>query len=790
MLTNPKLSSLFLMLFCLTLSIVFPSVSLSEDDVQYIKKNPEGTEFWLLFQQNFQRPEKNKTDKQTLQLFITSDFDDTIRVSIDAIGFSQRYVIKKNIVQTVKLPIEAQFLEIEIPRKMGIHVVSTKPIMVYGLNHKKMSTDTYLGLPVKVLGNSYRAVAMTVIGEFVSQIGIVATQDSTTIEIVPTYSLLSGRPANVPFRIVLNRGDAYQVTADDKISSKNDLTGSLIVSNKPIAVFSGHQCANVPVAVGTCNHLVEQLPPISSWGKQFYVGQFKGRSKSTYRIIANENNTVVFEDNKQVAVLEAGQFYENNNLRSVVQVNATKPILVTQYSQGMRNGDSLGDPMMLLVSPTQQFLKKYRFATPVSGAWKHFINVIVPSDNVASVRLDSARVDAIQFNKIGMSNYSFASIQIPFGTHNISADVPIGLYSYGFGYNEDNYDAYGNIGGQSFLEIDSLKDEDPPMLNENIKKTGIEVILKDDRATDLGLEKVNIVFASNLQTKLPKIISGMSQASFTIEAVNNNEIGRMIVQAIDVKGNQSLFTICYTTDDIKGGLTYTTCEGDKEECLPRSSFYYGVMASLNYSFQSTDFSSSALLPRTGPSFGDASGFGGFGSIYFGKRFSQQFSVNGSVSFQKIGGTFESPDSSLVNVFDQVTGTVVPLQESTLLSNSSLYATVGASVEWFVLSPFYLKGGIGYSMPISSSVLLEQRIDAPVSFLYPNESKTTTLSSNSIGDFSPFLNANVGIGTLIPFSYQLQGVFEMNYHRSLNSLFPTSTWDVQQLQFNFGIRARL
>lgn len=762
----------------------------NDDDIQYIKKNPEGTEFWLLFQQNFQRPERNKTDKQTLQLFITSDYDDTITVTIDEINYLQRYVIKKNIVQTITLPNQAQFLEMEVVRKMAVHIESNLPIMVYGLNHKKMSTDTYLGLPVKVLGNAYRAVAMTVIGEFVSQIGIVATEDSTKVEIVPTYTLLSGRPSNVPFTIVLQKGEAYQFCSDDKISSRNDLTGTLIVSNKPIAVFSGHQCANVPVAVGTCNHLVEQLPPISSWGKQFYVGQFQGRSKSSYRILANENNTVVFEDNKQVAILKAGQFYENNNLRNVVQVNATKPILVTQYSQGMRNGDSLGDPMMLLVSPTQQFLKKYRFATPVSGSWKHFINVVVPTAGLASLRLDSAKVDERQFKQIGMSNYSFGAIQIPYGTHNISADVPFGLYSYGSGFNEDNYDAYGNIGGQSFLEIDSLNDEDPPLLQDRIGKKGIDVIVKDDRSTDLGLEKVSIVFASNLQTKLPTIISGMSQASFNVEAINPNEIGRMIIQAVDVKGNMSLFTVCYTSEDDKGGLTYTTCTGDKEECLPRSTYYYGALASLGYTMQSTNFSTNSLLPRVGPSFGDASGFGGFGTVFFGKRLSQQFSVTANLAFTSLGGTFNSPDSSTSSVFDQVSGNVVPLQESTLLTNTSLYSNIGISGEWYFAQPMYIKAGINAAIPLKESVNIQQRIDAPASFNYPNNSKITDVNISTIGTFGTTFTANLGIGALLPITYTYSGVFEANYVRNLTSISGGADWNFQQLQLNFGIRVRL
>ena len=51
------------------------------------------------------------------------------------------------------------------------------------------------------------------------------------------------------------------------ISSLDDLTGSRVVSNKPIAFISGHECGTLPNNVLFCDQLVEQIPPTSTWGR-------------------------------------------------------------------------------------------------------------------------------------------------------------------------------------------------------------------------------------------------------------------------------------------------------------------------------------------------------------------------------------------------------------------------------------------------------------------------------------------------------------------------------------------
>ncbi|MBE2252079.1 MAG: IgGFc-binding protein, partial [Myxococcus sp.] len=53
----------------------------------------------------------------------------------------------------------------------------------------------------------------------------------------------------------------------------NDLTGSIISSNKPIAVFGGAACTTRGFGDVACDHLEEQLFPFVTWGRNFVAGR-------------------------------------------------------------------------------------------------------------------------------------------------------------------------------------------------------------------------------------------------------------------------------------------------------------------------------------------------------------------------------------------------------------------------------------------------------------------------------------------------------------------------------------
>ncbi|MBI3258383.1 MAG: IgGFc-binding protein [Ignavibacteriae bacterium] len=443
-----------LVFLAIVLSIVFLNQELIAATNSPEKTN-EGKEFWLCFQRNYKDSPmgtvKSKNDL-ILQLFLAGNKESNVVIEIDGINFRREVKVSADSVTNVIIDAAAQVKSDEIPERLAVHIVSNNPITVYGLNSRWQTTDTYLGLPVMALGKEYYAIGYKYSEGLLSQFAIIATEDETNVTITTTVTTSKKHPSGEPFSVKLRKGDVYQVTSLSD-SKGNDLTGSHIEADKKIAVFSGHQCAYVPEGVVGCNHLVEQLQPVSTWGNNFFVGMLGGRSKYTIRIVASRNTTNIYENSKLVSTINAGEFYENSNVTENVQITTDHPVMVAQYSQGFLNGDSVGDPMMLLINPKEQFLRVSRFATPKTGQWRHFVNIAIRTSGISSIQLDGKPVDHTQFNKVGDGEYSIGQIQVLYGSHLIEADEFFGISSYGFGYGDDAYDAYGNMGGQSFFEI-------------------------------------------------------------------------------------------------------------------------------------------------------------------------------------------------------------------------------------------------------------------------------------------------------------------------------------------------
>jgi hypothetical protein len=335
--------------------------------------------------------------------------------------------------------------------------VADAPVTVYGSNHRFQTTDTYLAYPVDLLGRSYRAACYRWLqSDLLAQVAVVATEDGTTVRLTPSApvaqpvsaSLVGPVSGREPIELTLNRGEVYQIIAKYDPGTLSDLTGTLVTADKPVALFSGHNCAYVPTSsVKACNLLVEQMPPISTWGREHYVGGLATRTSSVVRVIAAEDSTVVSINGRRMAMLDAGQFHEETRQRDPMAITADRPVLVVQLSQGYDNGDNVGDPMMTVVAPVTQYNSSYRFATPLRGAWRNFANVIVPLTSIGDLRLDGAPVADSLFRQIGTSPWAAGAITVEEGAHTITCGARFGFSCYGFGADKESYDAYGHAGG-------------------------------------------------------------------------------------------------------------------------------------------------------------------------------------------------------------------------------------------------------------------------------------------------------------------------------------------------------
>ena len=787
--------------------VILPKVNSQEalDEKMELKiKKPVGIEFWLTFMMNFRDDSSTPKNALTLELFITGDDDANVVIECPAINYTETLFVPAGTVRSIVLTDKVMIRSFEIvERKLAVRVSSDNPISVYGLNRRYQTTDTYLGFPDHVLGKEYRVMCYHVAEELSPLFAIIATEDNTLVTITPSALTFKGKKRNADFSVTLNKGDVYQVRSETnrlqlrqmKISDREiDLTGTLIKSNKNIAVFSGHECTYVPVGpprIKACNHIVEQIPPVASWGKHFYVGKLKGRSTYTYRVLAHTNGTRVFEDAKLVATLKAGDYYERNT-DMAVQITADKPVLVAQYSQGYENKDLIGDPMMLLISPTQQFLTQYRFATPVNGSWNHYVNVVVPTRAISSFEMNGKKIDPKDFEPLGISRYSIAYLQVPFGTHFIKAKEPFGMYSYGFGFGEvDAYDAYGNMGGQSFLEYVQVKDTIPPTAELAFDEGKHNLILRDDRPDDLGLKSFKIIDSAGISVKHPKISEGMLQLPVEISPYDGLTPGNLHFFVIDASDNSAEYTLCYTINPATGAFEFMLNRGYTRSCIPDPGFVVGAFGKYSAVFHNADFDKSGNIAVPG-FFTSATGSGGYGGLYISRKIFYNFNLTSRLAIEQYGGTIAAPDSIISKRRDTVSGALLPFQETHYLDLNSTYLSLSLAGEYMFTKYLYGIAGLNLGFMVNNSIELRRSITIPDDFVYANGEKSVTLSEfdsmNSLNTFR--FGVFAGLGASVPVYGRFSTFLETNYNIYPFDIISEGEWTINHLSFLFGIKYQL
>lgn len=781
----------FVLILGAVLSVLSGSHALSQQPktVEVIR-NSEGRDFWLCFMNNFRDQADNtraRAQGLKLQLFITSSYDAKVTIEIDGIGYKNTIDIRANTVTPVQLPGRAELSSLEVPERLAVHITADTAIAVYGLNSRYQTTDTFMGLPVRALGTTYRVVGYTKLAsDLLSHFTIVATEDGTVATITPTTATASGRPPGRPFTVNLRKGDVYTVGALWQSIGPCDLTGSLVVANKPIAVFSGHQCAYVPPKVKSCNHLIEQLPPVPALGKHYYLGKLKERSKYTFRVIASEDQTRVFKNSKLVSVLNAGEHYEELNVVDHIQVTADKPIMVAQFAQGFENGDNVGDPMMILVSPTQQFMNAYRFATPINGEWNHYINVVAPTESISDLRLNGRRIETSLFERLGDSRYSIAQVHIPYGTHMIRSEMPFGLYSYGFGFGKDAYDAYGNMAGQSFIELTEIPDTLEPMADGRNRRDDFEVIVRDDRTFDRGLATVSVSEALYLDADIPKIERGAPLAVIRVRPSVPGRGGRVVLKATDVSGNTSLYSVCYVFDSRSERYVYVLNEGTQVECVSEDGWMVGAyVVAASHTRLDPDFIKTADIEGQRP-FTQGEGYGAGGGLFVGRRMSSDIILNGRLSLTTMGGSVLAPDSTTSTIYESASGKQITYQEGTVLSVTAPYLRVGVTAQWFPLRYFYLTAGVQLATPLGSSVSVRRSILRPSNVEYSSGGTEREIAPASLSSLTS-IGAEVlgGLGFSYPVSYRMSVFFESTYTARLNSLVTDAAWGADAFGVQLG-----
>ena len=285
-------------------------------------------------------------------------------------------------------------------RQLGLLVTSPpdKPISVVLVGWTSGPRSAYLALPCieqpvqeyvyyGVSANSARSTAY-------SQVLLVGCRDNTTVTITPTHDVqLPDNPQSSTSSIInVAAGSSHTITLHSLqtllIGAPNvDLSGTKIVSNYPLTVVSGHDCANIPSNLEDCDPISTQIPPTINWGTEYLLTPLNGRSNGQkFKVIASENNTNISYRCTQSMSLSAADEGDERSF-DITQSNqfcscqCSKPCYLSEFafSRDFKFSDD-GDPILMTVPAISQYPHSVTFTT-LPDMPNNFYSIAVPADS-------------------------------------------------------------------------------------------------------------------------------------------------------------------------------------------------------------------------------------------------------------------------------------------------------------------------------------------------------------------------------------------------------------------------
>ena len=376
-------------------------------------------------------------------------------------------------------------------QKYGFKLTSTLPIAAYQFSPQnkaeQRSNDASLLVAKEALGKvHYAMTTLVALASGRSYVTVVGTEAGTQVTVTPKVSTVAGGsvPAlspGQPYTTTLGEMDVLQLATKTKGA---DMTGTKIKATKPVAVFGGNSCANLPQGKTYCDHVQEQMFPVETWGKGYLAVKFMPRGKNPeddwWRIMASEAGTKITLTGAPglptVPTLGPGQHFQINTPAAFV-VQANKPISVGHYMLGQgavslpldksvynesfqtpkgcavsSSYTSMGDPAISVSVPFEQYRKQYIFLTPDTYRYD-FVTVMVPSKKETPQVMIDGKPIPVPLTKIGNTDFRYARFRVTDGPHTMSGTTAFGVEVHGYDCNV----SYAYSGGLSLKVINPIK---------------------------------------------------------------------------------------------------------------------------------------------------------------------------------------------------------------------------------------------------------------------------------------------------------------------------------------------
>lgn len=398
-------------------------------------------------------------------------------------------------------------------KNVGLKVTTTVDCSVFAGNRLPQSFDAANILPITALQTEY--ITQDYPGYDHENKGggypvttILATENNTTVRVIPSSAVLNSNGTATIVK-TLNAGQVLYITGDNRAS----LSGTMVNSDKKIAVFTGVNNTDVPGPVSARDHLYEQNMPVDYWGTHFVVTRSMKKDANRIRVTASNNGTELIVDGISLTTINAGETYEFELCEAVMRteegytkaagegrgceyyldgeahyLETSCPCAVFSYDvsenyyikkngTSERDDNSAGDPAMVWISPLEQQLRKVTFGVMNTDKTPtHYVNIITPTAGAASLEVKEIAMKSGQVvygnNLVQPSDvkpvpsnpaYSYARIKLTEdaeSVYTITSDVGFIAHVYGSGTKESYAYSCGSaavkqgiyIGGIAFTD--------------------------------------------------------------------------------------------------------------------------------------------------------------------------------------------------------------------------------------------------------------------------------------------------------------------------------------------------
>ena len=306
-------------------------------------------------------------------------------------------------------------------------------------------TASYLALPsLEILTAEYEYYALSTSSFYnflKSGFFLVAFKDDTHISI--------HSPSNQSFivnpSLVLSKSKTKLISGDGGM----DLTGTRIVSDKPLAVISGHEGGSVPMN-GTWESMAQQIPPTHLWGQEFMIVPFEGHSwGQIIKLVSSTDDTeIVYNCNNSIkqTTEKAGHYHEffvPSNVYCYIEANNS--VLVGQFPYSPEENKDT-DTTMVLVASVDQYSNSFNFWTP--DMHSNYISITVSTEyyDNNSILYDGEPLETMWRPISDSTNRTVGygcALNISAGRHEILHSNPNGcLFVMAYGFSRDTYRSY------------------------------------------------------------------------------------------------------------------------------------------------------------------------------------------------------------------------------------------------------------------------------------------------------------------------------------------------------------